>query len=217
MHIVIVGGGAALAQPLIRHFLLVDATHQLTVVCRTTLPEEPWSTRMTVVKDLGQVPRGIDVLITMVGSTNDAALRSMTDSQWVEVVNSTLAVPACALRRLLPRLKEGGNIVVVGSIVGSTGGFGCANYAAAKAGLLGLVRAAANEEAYRNVCINLLELGYVDAGMGARLDMKLRAKIEPTIPLKRFGTVADFVGAVDYLAKVRYMSGNVLTLAGGLR
>ena len=97
------------------------------------------------------------------------------------------------------------------------GGYGCTNYAAAKAGLVGLVRGAANEWAKHQIMVNLLELGYVDSGMGAELNPRVRDAAVKSIPLGRFATEEDFVHAVEYLATTRYATGTVLTLAGGLR
>jgi NAD(P)-dependent dehydrogenase (short-subunit alcohol dehydrogenase family) len=153
----------------------------------------------------------------MPGSVNNAKLQHMTDRQWEDVITDNLTAVFNAFKACLPKMYPNSNIVVVGSIVGSTGGFGCSNYAAAKAGLMGLVRGVANELACLNVRINLLELGYIDCGMGKRLDEKVKTKVIETIPLKRFGTVEDFLTAVDYLCQTKYMTGNTLTLAGGLR
>jgi len=224
-HVVIVGGGAALAQPLINHYLERD--YLVTAVCRQTGPNYGLITqnrsRLRVEIGGGNFPTAvagvepIGVLVLMTGSVDNARITDMYIEQWLNVIQSSLVVPFEAMRAGLSRVVDCGNVVVVGSVVGSTGGYGCANYAAAKAGLIGLVRAAANETAARGVCVNLLELGYLDAGMGARLDPKVKEKVLPTIPLGRFGTEEDFVQAVDYLSRVRYMTGNVLTMAGGLR
>lgn len=162
-------------------------------------------------------PAQIDVLVTLAGKAHDAKLDGMTTSQWNLGIEDNLSSVGKALLFLLKRVRDNGNVVVVGSVVGSTGGYGCANYAAAKAGLVGLVRSAALEVAGRGVCVNLLELGFIGAGMGARLPQKVRDRVMPTIPLGRFGTPEEFVHAVEFLSTVRYMTGSVLTLAGGLR
>lgn len=216
--ICIVGGGAALAQPLIEKWL--NQGHRVTAICRNTLPHPDLQRsggKLTVADrfDHPLVEHPFDLLVTMTGDVANASLIEMTDIQWLRVMDGCLTPVMKALRDC--RLVRGANVVVVGSIVGSTGGYGCANYAAAKAGLVGLVRGAANEWAKRDICVNLLELGYLDAGMGARLDNKTRERVLPTIPLGRFGAVADFVQAVEYLASVRYMTGAILNLAGGLR
>lgn len=223
-HVVIVGGGAALAQPLLINYL--DAGERVTAVVRNTYPEvthpshcsdKRWAGRYDVVIDLNDVEEPIDVLVTLTGATRDAKLVNMDKWQWQDVIDACLTAPSQALSALLPKVKPCGNVVVVGSVIGSMGGYGCANYAAAKAGLVGLVRAAANEHAKRNVKVNLLELGFMDVGMGARLEPKVREAATASIPLRRFGTAEDFVRAVEFLATTDYCTGNILTLAGGLR
>lgn len=159
----------------------------------------------------------IDLLVTLTGATSDAKLDAMTPQQWEYVMDANVTTVFNALRHGLPNVKEGGSAVVVGSIVGSTGGYGCANYATAKAALRGLVRAAANENVSRGVRVNLLELGYIDAGMGRRLGQPIKDKIVPAIPMKRFGTLEETVQAIEALEKLTYMTSGVLTLAGGMR
>ncbi len=221
-HWVIVGGGAALAQPLMRQVLSTGDI--VTAVCRNTLPADDvprdrgngdWIMRIVPRADIVAGP--IDVLVTLTGTVDNARLVDMNDGAWDGVLQDGLTATFQALRDLLPRMRSPGNVVVVGSVVGSTGGFGCANYAAAKAGLVGLFRAAANEWASRQVVVNMLELGHTELGMGARLDDKVKERVLPMIPLGRFGVAEDFVQAVDFLSRVRWMTGNVLTLAGGMR
>jgi len=215
--IVIAGAGAALATPLIEHYL--RAGDRVTAVYRNTKPKSPPGDLSALrVRRINQFDpaEGVDVLITLTGATDNAKLGEMTDLQWATVVSDCLAAPFDYLRLCLPHLKDG-NVVVVGSVVGSMGGRGCANYAAAKAGLIGLVRAAANEYARDSVCVNLLELGYTELGMGAELPEKVKDCALGSIPLRRFATAEDFVLAVDFLSRTRYMTGGVLTLSGGLR
>lgn len=156
-------------------------------------------------------------LVTVVGAAIDGKIEDLSKDQFDTSVNNNLGTVFNCLRYASPMLEDGSNVVVVGSIVGSMGGRGCSSYAAGKAGLVGLVRSVALEWASRDICVNLLELGYINAGMGARLPDKLKSRINATIPLGKFGSEWDFVEAVKFLLKTRYMTGNVLTLAGGLR
>ena len=222
-HIVIVGGSAALAQPLYDLWL---PRHKITAVCRyewryKTDTIKKCKTRavsgLKVVTNKNDVRTPIHGLVTLTGSTENKRLPAMDKPSWDGVVEDCLTAPFQALRYFLPLMAENSNVVIVGSIVGSLGGIGCANYAAAKAGLGGLVRAAANEFATRHIHVNLLELGYTNVGMGERLPENLAEKIRATIPLKRFGNGDDFALAVDFLMNTKYMTGNTLTLAGGLR
>lgn len=209
MHVCIVGGGAALTAPVAEHF-----ERRGDKVSKVYSKRGPCG----LPKSVAEIDEPIDVLVTMPGAVCNALLTDPTVAEadfWEPVIDANLTAVFRALRYGLPKMPDGGNVVVVGSVVGSTGGYGCANYAAAKAGLVGLVRAAANEVATRGVCVNLLELGYVECGMGARLESKVREKILPTIPLKRFARPEEVVDAIDFLAKIRYATGNIFVLAGG--
>lgn len=214
-HVVVVGGGAALARPVMRHFL--GRGDAVTAVCRETRPgfTHPNLRVVTPADPNGGKGPPADVLVTLCGRSASGRIGETDSNEALDAFQDNLIAPYFALHHLA--VAGGGNVVVVGSIQGSTGGYGCAAYAAAKAGLVGLVRAAANEWAARDVCVNLLELGYVDAGMGARLSDKQKERALAGIPLRRFATEDDVVQAVDYLARVRYMTGGILTLAGGLR
>lgn len=217
----IVGGGAELATLLIDYWL--GHRGPVTAISRSgklAQPFESFPEGLRIIEDVDSPDSqydSFDVVVTMTGSTRDIKLAEMHPGKWEQVVYDTLTVPALTLAKLIPRINTYGNIVVVGSIVGSTGGYGCCNYAAAKAGLGGLARGLANELAEKEICVNLLELGFIDAGMGKRLSPSVRTSVEKSIPLRRFGCEEDFVKAVAYLADVRYMTGNTLTLAGGLR
>lgn len=223
-HVVIVGGGADLAQPVIEHFCCLGA--QVTALCKGRLPRMGHRNLEVYTGADDQLWLGwsqarrempIDVLVTMTGHTEDARIENMLPEQWERVMDGTLDCVFRALQHGLPLLAERqGNAVVVGSITGTTGAHGASAYSAAKAGLVGLVRSAALEWASKGVLVNLLELGYTDAGMGARLPEKVKERVLATIPMRRFGTASDVVAAIDHLARTRYMSGDVLTLAGGL-
>lgn len=205
-----------MAQPLLRQYAYGIDPHVVVAVCRNVVPDVV-ATNVFTVLSTTELTHGepFDLLVTLTGRTADMRVGPGARAAWDGVIADTLTSVYDALANV--PVKDGGNVVVVGSVVGSTGGYGCANYAAAKAGLVGLVRSAALEWAGRGVCVNLLELGFMDAGMGARLPPKVRDRALPTIPLGRFGTEAEFVHAVEFLSTVRYMTGSVLTLAGGLR
>lgn len=233
-HVVIAGGGAALASIVAEEFLS-DPEVKVTAVCRKTRPRFV-DERLTVLdgvdlcREGDKVPTGgrgagalvtlapIDVLVTLTGYSADWRLESLGLEGWNPTLDSTLKAVYMSLRYALPALQaSNGNVVVVGSVVGSTGGYGCGAYAAAKAGLVGLVRAAANENARHGVCVNLLELGYVNAGMGARLPEAVKERLLPTIPLGRFAEPREVAEAVEFLSRIRYATGSVFPLTGGLR
>jgi len=228
MHVCIVGAGSDIAASLIGFHLARN--HKVTAVCHKNPPkvEYKWfgdPTMYTVLyadmvdgresNIIGSIPT-IDLLVTMTGKVDNAKITEMQSGQWWSVIDANVTTVFNALKYGLPNVKDGGSVVVVGSVVGRTGGYGCANYATVKAALRGLVKAAANESAGKGVRVNLLELGYVNAGMGKQLPPKVALKVLDTIPMKRFAEAAEVVEAIDALSKLTYMTGGVLTLAGGL-
>jgi 3-oxoacyl-[acyl-carrier protein] reductase len=213
MNVCVTGGGAALARPVIRRHLLRG--NRVTALCRESAPDAD-DRLLTAVRgvDLAgerafvgeAMPRSIDLLIHLAGGNDDAKLADMTRAQWEDVIRDNLTSAFNVLAAGLPRMVGPSNVVVVGSVVAARGGRGCANYAAAKAGLEGLV-----------VVINLLRLGYVDVGMGASLPPHLVDRIKAAIPLGRFASDEEAADAIDFLSTVRYMTGDVLNFAGGMR
>lgn len=199
-HICVVGAGSAIAK--------AYAVQKSTAGCQIS----------SVFSDesVEQVVSPIDSIVTFSGRVHNSKLCQMSLDQWNDSLNANLTSVFKALKHGLPKMNDGGSVVVVGSIVGSVGGFGCCNYAAAKAGLVGLVKAASNEMLSRSIRVNLLELGYVEAGMGARLDEKAKDRILDTIPMGRFANVKEVLVAIDFLSSQTYMTGNTLTFAGGL-
>lgn len=222
-HIVIVGGGSALAQPLIRHYL--DHGDTVTAISRGTDSEITHPNLSRVICQVGGGPPDYrtwesiappNVIITLAGATMDAKIAVMSMTAWYNVLEGTLTPVFTALHHGLRKMPDGGSVLVVGSIVGSTGAYGAANYAAAKAGLVGLVKSAALEVVKRNITVNLLELGYVNAGMGARLPDKVKERVLESIPLKRFAEPDEVVKIIDFLVRNKYMTGYVIPFAGGL-
>lgn len=221
-HIVVVGGGSAIAQGMIQRYL--DRGCKVSAVCYNNTPSHSHyqltvhkadmaSHEARILRDL----EPIDVLVTLTGGASNAKLEHMNRSQWDYVMDTNVTTVYHAMKYGLPNIVDNGVAIVVGSIVGTTGGYGCANYATAKAALKGLVMATANENLHRGVRVNLLELGYINAGMGSKLNDGIKEKILPTIPMKRFGTLEEAVQAIEALEKLTYMTGGVLTLAGGMR
>lgn len=213
-HICIVGGGSALSQHVIQHYL--DKGAWVSALCRHSGPSMTHERLKPYYKGDG-VPKSLDIVITMCGKVRNATIKNMEYSEWEESISDNLSSVFYHLKNLLPEMHTEGNVVVVGSIVGSMGGYGCANYAAAKAGLVGLVNSVAVEYVDQGIVCNLLKLGYVNCGMGANLPEMVRQKITTKIPLRRFAKPSEVVQAIDFLGSTRYMTGEILTLSGGLR
>jgi len=112
--------------------------------------------------------------------------------------------------------QKSGSIINITSIVGVTGNAGQANYAASKAGIIGLTKSVAKEIGSRGITVNAIAPGYIDTDMTQALPEKIRNEWEKQIPLRRFGTVEDIAEACVFLAEAKYVTGQVLNVNGGL-
>jgi 3-oxoacyl-[acyl-carrier protein] reductase len=162
----------------------------------------------------------IEVLVNNAGITQDGLLMRMKDEQWSSVLETNLygAFYTCraAARGMLKQRR--GRIINLSSIVGIRGQAGQANYAAAKAGLIGFTKSYAQEVAPRGITVNAVAPGYIETDMTAGLEEKHVQGIVDHIPLKRPGTAADVAAAVLFLASpgAAYITGAVLPVDGGL-
>lgn len=162
----------------------------------------------------------IDVLVNNAGITKDALVIRMSQADWDAVLNinlkgAFLMSKACAKEMMKAR---SGAIVNITSVVGQTGNAGQANYAAAKAGLIGLAKTLAKELAPRNIRVNAVAPGFVDTEMTQRLPQEIKEAALGQIPLKRFARADDIAQAVLFLAsdKAAYITGQVIAVNGGL-
>jgi 3-oxoacyl-[acyl-carrier protein] reductase len=162
----------------------------------------------------------IDILINNAGITRDNLLMRMKDEEWDQViaVNLTAAfkLSRAALRNMMK--KRWGRIVTITSVVGVTGNPGQANYAAAKAGLIGMTKALAAEIASRNITVNCVAPGFVTTAMTDALTQDQKTAILARIPAGRLGDSKDVAAAVVYLAseEAQYVTGQTLHVNGGM-
>ena len=162
----------------------------------------------------------IDILVNNAGINRDRLLVRMSQDDWDQVLGVDLRGAFLCTRHVMPHLikQRSGRIVNISSVVGISGNPGQANYAAAKAGLIGFTKSVAREVASRNVTVNALAPGYVTTGMVEQLTEETRQKILSRIPMARFGAAEDVAEAVVFLCSggAGYITGQVLTIDGGL-
>jgi 3-oxoacyl-[acyl-carrier protein] reductase len=162
----------------------------------------------------------IDILVNNAGITRDQLLVRMTDNEWDDVLNIDLrSVFLCTRAVIKHMLKERkGRIVSIASIVGLMGNAGQANYAAAKAGIVGFTRSVAKEVASRGITANAVAPGFIETDMTAKLSEKQKQDLISRIPLGYLGTPQDVAEVVAFLAsdEARYITGQVITIDGGM-
>ncbi|MGF7161078.1 3-oxoacyl-[acyl-carrier protein] reductase [Rhodoligotrophos appendicifer] len=187
----------------------------------------------TVACDLGDsaavealVPRAeeqakqVDILVNNAGLTRDGLAIRMKDDDWSRVieVNLTAAfrLSRAALKGMMKRRT--GRIISVTSVVGTTGNPGQANYAASKAGLVGMTKALAQEVASRGITVNCVAPGFIETPMTAALNEKQREAILGNIPTGRMGSAEEIAAAILYLAspEAAYVTGQTLHVNGGM-
>jgi 3-oxoacyl-[acyl-carrier protein] reductase len=163
---------------------------------------------------------GVDVLVNNAGLTRDGLIMRMKDADWDNVLAVNLTATFRLARAVLkPMLKRRyGRIINITSIVGVTGNPGQANYAASKAGMIGLSKSLAREVAARNVTVNCVAPGFIESPMTDVLTDAQKSAILSTVPTGRLGAAAEIAGAVVYLAssEAAYVTGETLHVNGGM-
>jgi 3-oxoacyl-[acyl-carrier protein] reductase len=190
-----------------------------TLVLDVSQPETLAERLKTLPEDFA-VSGGVDILVNNAGITADNLLARMSLDDWERVLRTNLTGSYALTRELLRGMmkRRWGRIINITSVVGMMGNAGQANYAAAKAGLIGLTKSLARELGSRSITVNAVAPGYIETAMTGSLPAAAREELSGAIALKRLGTVEDVASAVLYLAseEAGYVTGHVLNVSGGL-
>ena len=160
----------------------------------------------------------VDILINNAGITRDGLIMRMKEADFDDVLNTNLKGAFIMCRHVTqPMLKQrAGTIINMSSVVGLIGNAGQTNYAASKAGLLGLTKALARELSSRHITVNAIAPGYIETEMTESLSDRVKETMLSQIPLKRFGQAEEIAKTVEFLIDNKYMTGQVLEVNGGL-
>jgi len=162
----------------------------------------------------------IDILVNNAGVTRDTLLVRMKDSDWDDVIRTNLTGTASCVRAVARQMmkQKSGKIINISSVIGLVGNPGQTNYAAAKAGIIGLTKSAAKELGRRNITVNAVAPGFITTEMTANLSQQDQENMMDSIPLQRLGTPEDVAETVAFLASdsANYITGQVIQVDGGM-
>lgn len=218
------GIGAAIARAFIGAGDRVAVTHRgsgapegaLGVQADVTDPAAIDAAFAVVEKELGPV----QILVANAGITDDTLLMRMSEEQFTRVVNTNLTGAFRVAKRATPTMLRGkfGRMIFISSVVGLSGSAGQANYAAAKAGLIGFSRSIARELGSRNITANVITPGFVSTDMTEGLSDARRDEILANVPLRRYAEPAEIASVAVFLASdaAAYITGAVIPVDGGL-
>ena len=174
----------------------------------------------TFLKDVAKQHGHIDILVNNAGITKDGLLMGMSEEDFAKVLDTNLKGTFNCIRHVSRQMlkQKSGRIINMASVVGICGNAGQANYAASKAGVIGLTKSAAKELASRHITVNAIAPGFIQTDMTAVLSDKVKEETAKMIPMGSFGEPEDIAKAVAFLASedARYITGQVLCVDGGM-
>lgn len=171
-----------------------------------------------IVEETKKTFGSIDVLVNNAGITKDMLLMRMKEEDFDQVIQTNLKGTFNMIRHTCGYLlkQKAGTIINMASVVGLMGNMGQANYAASKAGVIGLTKTTAKELGSRGITCNAIAPGFIETDMTAVLSDDVKKQMKENIPLKKLGQVEDVANAAVFLAKNRYITGQVLNVDGGM-
>jgi 3-oxoacyl-[acyl-carrier protein] reductase len=227
-HVIVTGASRGIGAAIAEHFILEGDT----VVTLSRSANAPVGCARSFTVDVGDSAAvnlavkasvdefgPVDVVVVNAGVTHDGLALRMSDEQWREVLKTNLDGAFYTARATMASMvrARSGSIIFIGSVSPFIGVPGQANYAAAKAGLVGLARSLAKELASRSVTVNVVAPGLIDTEMTSELG-DAKESMAAMIPLGHVGTPSDIAGVVGFLAsnQARYITGAIITVDGGL-
>lgn len=227
--VLVTGGNRGIGEAIARR--LQDDGHRVVVTSRSGEPVEGLDVVACEITDAESVDSAfaeakerlegdVEVLVANAGITRDTLLMRMSDEDFSAVVDTNLHGTFRCIRRASTAMVKArfGRVILLSSVVGLYGSPGQANYAASKAGLVGIARSMTRELGARGITANVVAPGFVETDMTAELPEKTQAEYKAAIPAKRYGRAEEVAGAVAFLASddAAYVSGAVLPVDGGL-
>ena len=173
-----------------------------------------------LLKEITEKHGGVDILVNNAGITRDNLLMRMKDDEWQGIMDTNLTsifkMSKAVLRGMMKKRK--GRIINIGSVVGTTGNAGQANYAAAKAGVIGFSKSMAREVASRGITVNVVAPGFIDTDMTKALTDEQKENIFKDIPANRLGDPKEIAATVGFLAsdEAAYITGETIHVNGGM-
>jgi 3-oxoacyl-[acyl-carrier protein] reductase len=161
----------------------------------------------------------IDILVNNAGIVRDKTLRKMKKEEWEIIIDTNLSGVFNCIKAVITYMEErkNGKIINISSVIGETGNFGQANYAAAKAGVIGLTKSVAKEVARKGITVNAVAPGFTETGMLKTIPESVKEQILKQIPMGRFATPEDIAKVVVFLTSddANYITGQVINVNGG--
>jgi 3-oxoacyl-[acyl-carrier protein] reductase len=217
-------GADVVAVDLYKNEQTAELVQQIEHMGRTCLPAQADVSQESdvnafVKETLSQFGR-VDILVNNAGITKDSLIMRMKSDDWTKVLDVNLSSMFYCTKAVARTMfkQRSGNIVMISSVVGVMGNPGQANYAASKAGVIGLTKSAAKEFASRGIRVNAVAPGFIQSAMTDALSEEVRTTYLEQILLKEFGTPQDVAEAVKFLVseRARYITGQIINVNGGL-